>query len=112
MTPTKQATRARDPRTLTSCPPRIRRMRLAGRPLAGTSAQQRPALELGHAAPDTVRLPGIESIFEALGPHGAAVAHRLGGVFPVTLLLDGLGVLGAEEQGGIHAFAFGKILPA
>jgi len=44
--------------------------------------------------------------------HRAAVAHRLGGVFPVTLLLDGLGVLWAEEQGGIHAFAFGKILPA
>src|ERR671911_614783 len=45
---------------------------------AGATAQQRTALTLGHAAPDTPLDLVVQCLGQALGPHGATRAHLLG----------------------------------
>ena len=50
-----------------------------------TAAQQRPALTLGHAAPDAELDPVVQGVGQALGAHGAAHAHGLGPVLRCPL---------------------------
>ena len=65
----------------------------------GVAAQQRPALPLGHPAPDPELGAVVEGVREALGDHGAALAHRLGRALGLALDEQGVGVgAGAASQ--------------
>ena len=72
--------------------------------LEGALAADAAALPLGEAAPDPELLAVGERVLEAVDPHLAAPAHRLG-------LPGGRAPLG-EEEVGVDPEAVGLLLPA
>ena len=58
----------------------------------GTALEQRPALALGHPAPDAELGAVVEGVGQALGDDRAALADDLGGLLGRALDEEGVGV--------------------
>ena len=75
----------------------------------GPAAQQRPALTLGHAAPDPELDPVVERVGQALGAHRAAHADGLGAVLRGALHEQAVRVAGPaaprDAQSSAHVIA-------